>query len=1475
MNRVAIYFFYDEKGSVRKNTLFFLAELRKVVTYLFVVVNGDIEENGRNEIEKIADHILIRENEGFDVWAYRDALEYIGFESFNTIDELLLTNSTSFGPIFPFSEVFRKMDNRPCDFWGLSKHPEQTSYLLPNKRGYINEHIMFYFVLIRKNMLVSEAFKQYWYNIPFINSKQESVGLHEVVFTKYFTDLGFTAESYVNLMDYEGRCENSSIVLANEQVRKSRNPLVKKRAFIFPNYDAIVDVSSSWQTIDLLRFIREETNYDEALIWEEILQRYKLSVFRRNMHLSQILHKNQSNKEIRFKLGISVYIPCPQLVEIYLSYLGALPQDNIHVRIYYTDIDNKECLEEYQETHTNSKIFLMDEPTEAISTVILLDSRELIESTDFFCIICRPIRHKSRLWVTEEDSVRLALNAVLSLAHFNEITNLFRTQPLLGMVNTVPPKFGPNYSASFELLHRTRKDNYLSIHEKLQLNIPFDDLEKEIYPCTYWIRTSIASKMIDHINETNAAKLLSQEYCAAEFFFPRIVQELGAYPVSVISSDDAVVNLDVQRFNTHQIYEMLQRKIKMGVFTCMGAAQRIARIGMINPSRDSIIYRSFSLKEVIDINYRYIKEKVKSVLRGTVVARFLRKIKPVLPVARIKSAKHAMVCNIAKENGHLLYFMTSSEIDLTTTHFSLGKQNFYPLNVGSDLQRNIINYHKTTNRSAVFFKVPFSSVINTRGDLLCEDLIPVQLQWVGRASFNALELRDSKIYFRIIDDSIFCETKSRLTASVLKDRRYSFRDKLIFIFCLLNPFHPLTLFSENYGANDNAYQLYRYALGRTKRIFYVCSYEMMSAQKDPRIKKRMLSYNGRRHILAMLFAKRWITSFSLRVECWPTTNVLKDIHYAMLPAEWIFIPHGITLQDKIAYMCIRYNWENPSRTFVCSIFEKNAFEKTMGFKSVCCLGAPRMDKWFGQRVDEDDILLFFTWRLNLSSRTSFHERDFRSLLSNDYFKSIYDCIVSINNSFPNKRIHYVFHHEIVKNKLDKAIQQMLDGIPVDYIYLNSFEGTQQFTYFFSRAKYLVTDVSSVAYDFAYKEDGISIYFQPPGFVGGHYDIDEQLFGKIHIGGVAKDTQELVTLLQLKEKTEEMISRRYDFFTWLDDKNCERVYNEVFKVRRPKNNSVKTNIKSKSESMSVESIKRLGIYFFFDKDGVVDSYVFNFLNELKKVCTEVCVVVNGFIKSENEQKLRLHCNRLIIRDNVGFDSGAYKEALESYGYLNIQNQFEELILCNYTFYGPMFPLDEMMNKMSERECDFWGHCRHSGSNGKMGNRRVNSHLMSYFLVFKNQILKSPTFENYWNTLRCARNYFEAVWFHEMRCTQYFEKFGFVSESYIPLVDKFCGINSTVYFAYTQLTKFRSPLLKRKTFFLDNGRFQFGMKENRHPYEILRYIRKKTNYDPSFILENIIRTQPIHSETEKGESIDKNTNYNYVELLEAAGIKGKRL
>lgn len=140
MNRLAIYVFWEKEGIVRNYVLTYLAGLKEIAEKIYVVVNGKITSAGKDTIQKMGISVIVRENIGVDFWAYKTGLDAEG--GLDKYDEIILANCSCYGPVYPFSEMFKKMDKSSVDFWGITEWPL-------NEAGYTGTWILSYFMVFR------------------------------------------------------------------------------------------------------------------------------------------------------------------------------------------------------------------------------------------------------------------------------------------------------------------------------------------------------------------------------------------------------------------------------------------------------------------------------------------------------------------------------------------------------------------------------------------------------------------------------------------------------------------------------------------------------------------------------------------------------------------------------------------------------------------------------------------------------------------------------------------------------------------------------------------------------------------------------------------------------------------------------------------------------------------------------------------------------------------------------------------------------------------------------------------------------------------------------------------------------------------------------------------------------------------------------------------------------------------------------
>ena len=101
IKRLVIYFIYDKQGIVDDYILYMLNAIKETGAEIEVVCNGKLTPDSREKIIEITPNVMVRENEGFDVWAYKSVLDYYGWEKLETYDEIVMMNFTIMGPVYP------------------------------------------------------------------------------------------------------------------------------------------------------------------------------------------------------------------------------------------------------------------------------------------------------------------------------------------------------------------------------------------------------------------------------------------------------------------------------------------------------------------------------------------------------------------------------------------------------------------------------------------------------------------------------------------------------------------------------------------------------------------------------------------------------------------------------------------------------------------------------------------------------------------------------------------------------------------------------------------------------------------------------------------------------------------------------------------------------------------------------------------------------------------------------------------------------------------------------------------------------------------------------------------------------------------------------------------------------------------------------------------------------------------------------
>lgn len=503
-NRLLIYFLYDRDGIVDDYIPYMLEEMDKQVKDIFVVCNGKITPEGKEKLKYYTDKILERENKGFDVWAYKTAMESLGWEKLEEYDEIILMNYTIMGPVYPLSEMFTAMAEKDLDFWGVTKfHQADFDPFGTVPYGYLPDHIQTHFLVIRRSLLMTDAFRRYWEEMPMINSYQESVGRHEANFTKKFADLGYQWDVYADSEDYRRITYQPIIGAARQMLEEKRCPFFKRRSFM-QDYTVVLSESFGQEAVELYRFLDENTDFDMNLFWDNILRVENQADIKKTLHLNYILPSdkvlNKDEKKEPKKIALIMHIYFKDLIGECLHYAKSMPS---YADIYITTNtqEKKEAIEAAFSELPCHKLDVRLVPNKGRDVgPFLVESREYIMDYDYICHT-----HDKKVGQLKPGSIgagfsyRCFENVLRSPEFVENIIDTMEKNPRIGLLTPPPPNHGPYYitlGMEWGLNYQVTKE----LAEKLDIHVPITDKKEPIAPLgsVFWARTEALKKVFDY-----------------------------------------------------------------------------------------------------------------------------------------------------------------------------------------------------------------------------------------------------------------------------------------------------------------------------------------------------------------------------------------------------------------------------------------------------------------------------------------------------------------------------------------------------------------------------------------------------------------------------------------------------------------------------------------------------------------------------------------------------------------------------------------------------------------------------------------------------------------------------------------------------------------------------------------------------------------------------------------------------------------
>lgn len=337
-------------------------------------------------------------------------------------------------------------------------------------------------------------------------------------------------------------------------------------------------------------------------------------------------------------------------------------------------------------------------------------------------------------------------------------------------------------------------------------------------------------------------------------------------------------------------------------------------------------------------------------------------------------------------------------------------------------------------------------------------------------------------------------------------------------------------------AQDNTYHLFKYIKEKNKNIN--AKYVITKDSDDLEgIKKYgdIVWFNSILHSLYLLTCKYTINSYLERSNMY-TREYLDIIKYypEYRHNKKIFLQHGVIGVSRVNHV-LHKNKVDYDLFVVSSEFEKQHIIKEFGYKEdeVAVTGLARWDN-LNNNAEKNKILLMPTWRSWIKSEEELKE--------SEYFNRYLELI-------NNKELHSILeknNYELTfypHYQTQKLIEKMEIKVP-DCIKLVK-QGEKKVQELINENYLLITDYSTVAFDFAYSNKPVIFYqFDYDEFYTKHYnegpiDHRKDLFGVRVVG----ENKEIIKLLKSIEANKFNLANAKRYINVYTN-HCEKVYMKI-------------------------------------------------------------------------------------------------------------------------------------------------------------------------------------------------------------------------------------------------------------------------------------------------------------------------------------------
>lgn len=388
----------------------------------------------------------------------------------STSNGLLVMDDAMVGPLFDLDEMLHKAESAHAQCCRLAK--EATLFMLKGPS--------------RSNAALVRAIVFTPDSVPAV-CQQEQIEVAELYPSQDLDDLT------------EHPLFDEPLVM----IRDRHCPFFFHRMFAQP-YEDVLQRSLGYQTRLFMRWLKDESSYDQAVLWDLLLKTYHMEDLFWNLHLTYVLPRHGCDYDAcaaylqRKRIGLVMHLYYPDLLEESVGFAKRFPTET---DIFITTSDENKrrvILAAFQDTTFEHVDVQVIENRGRDVSALHVGARDFCKQHEYICFY-----HDKKVLQTKPGSVgigfayRMTENLFASRDFIRNIINTFEQNPHLGILAPPPPhhadyyftmgtSWGPNYSITKNL------------YDRLGLHVPIAEDKMPLAPLgsCFWFRSAAMQTLL-------------------------------------------------------------------------------------------------------------------------------------------------------------------------------------------------------------------------------------------------------------------------------------------------------------------------------------------------------------------------------------------------------------------------------------------------------------------------------------------------------------------------------------------------------------------------------------------------------------------------------------------------------------------------------------------------------------------------------------------------------------------------------------------------------------------------------------------------------------------------------------------------------------------------------------------------------------------------------------------------------------------